>query len=121
MFLLKFFSLVLSTILLYVIASILFYFIIFIKQLLNCIKKIIVWIFRGQIYGLTLYPAQKRYRQEVVETGFSSTYRHVVSHYRYQTVFDGTYRKIIVYFSKHLWLKLNIREEDALYKKLMSL
>ena len=72
---------------------------------------------------LTLYSAQKRYRRDIVETGFSMRlyYRSApVYHYQYKTVFDGTYRKIIVRFTNNAKIKIKIKEESALYKKLLN-
>jgi hypothetical protein len=92
-------------------------------RLINGIKKHIVWLFFDKVVHLTLCPAQKRYRRDIVETGFSmgSHYRSApVYHYRYKTVFDGTYRNVIVRFTNNMKIKINIKEESLLYRKLLS-
>ena len=101
---------------------ILFWVIKFAIKLINGMKLLVVWAFLGNIAHLTLFPAKKCYRREAVETGFSMSgniHRPPVYHYRYQTVFDGTYRKIIVRFSNNIKLKIRIKEEGLLYKQLL--
>ena len=123
MFIIKILSFVLCTITACVIFSILFWLVVFAVRFTNEIKKQIVWAFFDKVSHLTLYPAQKRYRRDIVETGFSmsSHYRSApVYHYRYKTVFDGTYRKIVVRFTNNFKLKINIKEESLLYKKLIA-
>lgn len=123
MFIIKILSFVLCTITACVIFSILFWLVVFAVRFINGIKKQIVWAFFDKVSHLTLYPAQKRYRRDIVETGFSmsSHYRSApVYHYRYKTVFDGTYRKIVVRFNNNFKLKINIKEESLLYKKLTA-
>ena len=123
MFIIKILSFVLCTITACVIFSILFWLIVLAVRFINEIKKQIVWAFFDNVSHLTLYPAQKRYRRDVVETGFSmgSHYRSTLGyHYRYKTVFDGTYRKIVVQFTNNFKLKINIKEESLLYKKLTA-
>ena len=92
--------------------------------LINGIKKHIVWAFIDKVVHLTLSPAQKRYRRDIVETGFSmgSHYRITpIYHYRYKTVFDGTYRNVIVQFANKIKIKINIKEESLLYQKLLNI
>ena len=123
MFIIKILSFVLCTIIVCVIFSILFCLVVFAIKFINGIKKQIVWAFLDKVSYLTLYPAQKRYRRDIVETGFSmgSHYRITpIYHYRYKTVFDGTYRKIVVRFNNNFKLKINIKEESLLYKKLTA-
>ena len=123
MFIIKILSFVLCTIVACVIFSILFWLIVFLMWLINSIKKHIVWVFLDKVVHLTLSPAQKRYRRDIVETGFSmgSHYRSApVYHYRYKTVFDGTYRNVIVRFANNIKIKVNIKEESLLYQKLIS-
>lgn len=123
MFIIKILSFILCTITACVIFSILFWLVVFAIGIINGIKKHIVWAFFDKVAHLTLYPAQKRYRRDIVETGFSmSSHYHSapVYHYRYKTVFDGTYRKIVVRFNNNFKLKINIKEESLLYKKLTA-
>ena len=123
MFIIKILSFVLCTITACVIFSILFWLVVFVIGIINEIKKHIVWAFLDKVSRLTLYPAQKRYRRDIVETGFSmgSHYRSTpIYHYRYKTVFDGTYRNVIVRFANNIKLKVNIKEESLLYQKLID-
>ena len=104
-----------------VIFSILFHLIMFARWLLNSIKKLIVWTFINKVSHITLHPAQKRFRRELVMTGFSKGcyFRSApVYHYRYQTFFDGTYRKIVVRFTSNIKIQVIAKEEGLLYKKL---
>ena len=124
MFIIKILSFVLCTVVMFFIFSILFWGIIFILQLINSIKKLIVWACFDKVVHLTLFPAQKRYRRDLVETGFSmSSHYHStpIYHYRYKTVFDGTYRTIIVRFENNIKIKINIKEESLLYQKLLNI
>ena len=80
-------------------------------------------MFVNKISHLTLFPAKRHYRREIVETGYSmSSYPKSmpVYHYRYKTVFNGTYRKILLRFTNNFKLKINIKEESLLYKKLFK-
>ena len=123
MFIIKILSFVLCTVLASIIFTILFGMGMFIVRLINSIKKFFVWMFFDKVVHLTLYPAQKRYRRDIVETGFSmgSHYRSApVYHYRYKTVFDGTYRKVVVRFANNFKLKISIKEESLLYQKLIT-
>ena len=123
MFIIKILSFVLCTVVACIIFSILFWLAIFVLRLINVIKKHIVWVFFDKVVHLTLFPAQKRYRRDIVETGFSmgSHYHSApVYHYRYKTVFDGTYRNVIVRFANNMKLKINIKEESLLYQKLID-
>ena len=123
MFIIKMLSFVLCTITACVIFSILFWLIVFAIKFINGIKKQIVWAFLDKVSHLTLYTAQKRYRRDIVETGFSmgSHYRSAsVYHYKYKTVFDGTYRKVIITFTNNIKMKINIKEESLLYQKLLN-
>lgn len=123
MFIIKMLSFVLCTITACVIFSILFGLIVFAIKFINGVKKQIVWAFLDKVSHLTLYPAQKRYRRDIVETGFSmgSHYRSApVYHYKYKTVFDGTYRKVIITFTNNIKMKINIKEESLLYQKLLN-
>ena len=123
MFIIKILSFVLCTITVCVVFSILFWLVVFAIKFINEIKKQIVWAFFDKVSHLTLYPAQKRYRRDIVETGFSmgSHYRSSpVYHYQYKTVFDGTYRNVIVRFTNNFKLKINIKEESLLYQKLTT-
>lgn len=124
MFIIKILSFVLCTITSCVILSILFWLVVFAMGIINGIKKHIVWAFLDKVSRLTLYPAQKRYRRDIVETGFSmgSNYRSApIYHYRYKTVFDGTYRNVIVQFANKIKIKINIKEESLLYQKLLNI
>ena len=124
MFIIKILSFVLCTITACVIFSILFWLVVFAIKFINGIKKQIVWAFLDKVSHLTLYPAQKRYRKDIVETGFSmgSHYRSApIYHYRYKTVFDGTYRNVIVQFANKIKIKINIKEESLLYQKLLNM
>ena len=124
MFIIKILSFVLCTITVCVVFSILFWLVVFAIKFINEIKKQIVWAFFDKVSHLTLYPAQKRYRRDIVETGFSmgSHYRSApIYHYRYKTVFDGTYRNVIVQFANKIKIKINIKEESLLYKKLHNM
>ena len=124
MFIIKILSFVLCTITVCVIFSILFWLVVFAIKFINGIKKQIVWAFLDKVSHLTLYPAQKRYRKDIVETGFSmgSHYRSApIYHYRYKTVFDGTYRNVIVQFANKIKIKINIKEESLLYQKLLNM
>ena len=124
MFIIKILSFVLCTITACVVFSILFWLVVFAIKFINEIKKQIVWAFFDKVSHLTLYPAQKRYRRDIVETGFSmgSHYRSApIYHYRYKTVFDGTYRNVIVQFANKIKIKINIKEESLLYKKLHNM
>ena len=124
MFIIKILSLVLCTITACVIISILFWLVVFAIKLINGIKKQIVWAFLDKVSHLTIYPTQKRYRRDIVETGFSmgSHYRSTpIYHYQYKTVFDGTYRNVIVQFANKIKIKINIREESLLYQKLLNM
>lgn len=123
MFIIKILSFVLCTITVCVVFSILFWLVVFARKFINEIKKQIVWAFFDKVSHLTLYPAQKRYRRDIVETGFSmgSHYRSApIYHYRYKTVFDGTYRNVIVRFANNIKIKVNIKEESLLYQKLLD-
>jgi hypothetical protein len=123
MFIIKILSFILCTITACVIFSILFGLVVFTIKFINGIKKHIVWVFLDKVSRLTLYPAQKRYRRDIVETGFSmgSNYRSApIYHYRYKTVFDGTYRHVIVQFANKIKIKINIKEESLLYQKLLN-
>ena len=123
MFIIKILSFVLCTITACVIFLILFWLVVFAIGIINGIKKHIVWAFFDKIAHLTLYPAQKRYRRDIVETGFSmgSHYRSTpIYHYRYKTIFDGTYRNVIVQFANKIKIKINIKEESLLYQKLLN-
>ena len=123
MFIIKILSFVLCTVVACIIFSILFGLAVFMLRLINGIKKHIVWVFFDKVVHLTLCPAQKRHRRDIVETGFSmgSHYHSApVYHYRYKTVFDGTYRNVIVRFANNMKLKINIREESLLYQKLLD-
>ena len=123
MFIIKILSFVLCTVVAFIIFSILFWIAVFILRLINGIKKHIVWAFFDKVVHLILCPAQKRYRRDIVETGFSmgSHYRSApVYHYRYKMVFDGTYRKIVVRFTNNVKMKINIKEESLLYQKLLN-
>ena len=123
MFIIKILSFVLCTVVACIIFSILFWLAVFMLRLINGIKKHIVWAFFDKVVHLTLCPAQKRYCRDIVETGFSmgSHYRSApVYHYRYKTVFDGTYRNVIVRFANNMKLKINIKEESLLYQKLLD-
>ena len=123
MFIIKILSFVLCTVVGCVIFSILFWMTIFTLRLINDMKKHIVWACFDKVVNLTLCPAKKRYRRDIVETGFSmsSHYRSApVYHYRYKTVFDGTYRNVIVRFDNNMKIKINIKEESLLYKKLLA-
>ena len=124
MFIIKILSFVLCTITACVIFSILFWLVVFAIKFINGIKKQIVWAFLDKVSHLTLYPAQKRYRRDIVETGFSmgSHYRSApIYHYRYKTVFDGTYRNVIVQFANKIKIKINIKEESLLFQKLLNM
>ncbi len=124
MLVIKILSFVLCTIAACIIFSILFWLVIFTTRLINGIKKLIVWVCCDKVAHLTLYPAQKRYRRDIVETGFSmsSHYRSApIYHYRYKTVFDGTYRNVIVQFTNNIKIKINIKEESLLYQKLLNM
>ena len=123
MFIIKILSFVLCTVVACIIFSILFWVTVFILRLINGIKKHIVWLFFDKVVHLTLCPAQKRYRRDIVETGFSmaSHYRSApIYHYRYKTVFDGTYRNVMVQFANKIKIKINIKEESLLYQKLLD-
>ncbi len=123
MFIIKILSFVLCTITACVIFSILFWLVVFAVRFINGIKKQIVWAFFDKVSHLRLYPPQKRYRRNIVETGFSmgSHYRSApIYHYRYKTVFDGTYRNVIVQFANKIKIKINIKEESLLYQKLLN-
>ena len=123
MFIIKILSFVLCTVVVCIIFSILFWMTVFMLRLINGIKKHIVWAFFDKVVHFTLCPAQKRYRRDIVETGFSMGlhYRSApVYHYRYKTVFDGTYRNVIVRFANNIKIKLNIKEESLLYQKLLD-
>ena len=123
MFIIKILSFVLCTVVACIIFSILFWLAVFMLRLINGIKKHIVWVFFDKVVHLTLCPAQKRYCRDIVETGFSmgSHYRSApVYHYRYKTVFDGTYRNVIVRFANNMKVKINIKEESLLYQKLLD-
>ena len=123
MFIIKILSFVLCTIVACIIFSILFWLAVFMLRLINGIKKHIVWMFFDKVVHLTLCPAQKRYRRDIVETGFSmGAHYHSapVYHYRYKTVFDGTYRNVIVRFANNMKIKINIKEESLLYQKLLD-
>ena len=123
MFIIKILSFVLCTITSCVILSILFWIVVLATGIINGIKKHIVWAFLDKVSRITLYPAQKRYRRDIVETGFSmgSHYRSApIYHYRYKTVFDGTYRNVIVQFANKIKIKINIKEESLLYQKLLN-
>ena len=123
MFIIKILSFVFCTITACVIFLILFWLVVFAIGIINGIKKHIVWAFFDKIAHLTLYPAQKRYRRDIVETGFSmgSHYRSTpIYHYRYKTIFDGTYRNVIVQFANKIKIKINIKEESLLYQKLLN-
>ena len=39
---------------------------------------------------------------------------------KYKTVFDGTYRNVIVRFTNNMKLKINVKEESLLYQKLLD-
>ena len=124
MFIIKILSFALCTITACVIFSILFWLVVFAIKFINGIKKQIVWAFLDKVSHLTLYPAQKRYRKDIVETGFSmgSHYRSApIYHDRYKTVFDGTYRNVIVQFANKIKIKINIKEESLLYQKLLNM
>lgn len=124
MFIIKILSFVLCTITACVIFSILFWLVVFAIKFINGIKKQIVWAFLDKVSHLTLYPAQKRYRRDIVEIGFSmgSHYRSApIYHYRYKTVFDGTYRNVIVQFANKIKIKINIKEESLLFQKLLNM
>ena len=124
MFIIKILSFALCTITACVIFSILFWLVVFAIKFINGIKKQIVWAFLDKVSHLTLYPAQKRYRKDIVETGFSmgSHYRNAPIYlYRYKTVFDGTYRNVIVQFANKIKIKINIKEESLLYQKLLNM
>lgn len=124
MFIIKILSFVLCTITACVIFSILFWLVVFAIKFINGIKKQIVWAFLDKVSHLTLYPAKKRYRRNIVETGFSmgAHYRSApIYHYRYKTVFDGTYRNVIVQFANKIKIKINIKEESLLYQKLLNM
>jgi len=124
MFIIKILSFALCAITACVIFSILFWLVVFAIKFINGIKKQIVWAFLDKVSHLTLYPAQKRYRRDIVETGFSmgSHYRSApIYHYRYKTVFDGTYRNVIVQFANKIKMKINIKEESLLYQKLLNM
>lgn len=124
MFIIKILSFVLCTVTSCVILLILFWLVVFAMWIINGIKKHIVWAFLDKVSHLTLYPAQKRYRRDIVETGFSmgSHYRSTpIYHYRYKTVFDGTYRNVIVQFANKIKIKINIKEESLLYQKLLNM
>jgi hypothetical protein len=98
--------------------------IVFILRLTNEIKKHIVWAFFNKVAHLTLRPSKKRYRRDIVETGYSiGTHNRSapIYHYRYKTVFDGTYRKVIVRFANNIKIKINIKEESLLYQKLLNM
>ena len=77
-----------------------------------------------EVCQIDLFPAVKRYRQDTVATGYSirpyDYWSSPTYHYRYIPEFDGTYRNIVVYFENNFKLKINIKEESKLYKKLMS-
>ena len=123
MFIIKILSFVLCTVVACIIFSVLFWLAVFMLRLINGIKKHIIWVFFDKVVHLTLRPAQKRYRRDIVEKGFSmgSHYRSApVYHYRYKTVFDGTYRNVIVRFANNMKLKINIKEESLLYQKLLD-
>ena len=123
MLLIKILSFALCTVVACIIFSSLFWVTVFMMRFINAIKKQIVWAFFDKVVHLTLRPAQKRYRRDIVETGFSlgSHYRSApVYHYRYITVFDGTYRNIIVRFNNKIKMKINIKEESLLYQKLLK-
>ena len=123
MFIIKILSFVLCTVVACIIFSILFWLAVFMLRLINGIKKHIVWVFFDKVVHFTLCPAQKRYRRDIVETGFSmrSHCRSApVYHYRYKTVFDGTYRNVIVRFANNMKLNINIKEESLLYQKLLD-
>ncbi len=123
MFIIKILSFVLCTVVACIIFSILFWLAVFMLRLINGIKKHIVWAFLDRVVHLTLYPAKKRYRKDIVETGFSmgSHYRSTpIYHYRYKTVFDGTYRNVIVRFANNIKIKVKIKEESLLYQKLLD-
>ena len=105
MFIIRILSFVLCAITACVIFSILFWLVVFAIKFINGIKKQIVWAFLNKVSHLTLYPAQKRYRRDIVETGFStgSHYRSApIYHYQYKTVFAGTYRNVIVQFANKI-------------------
>ena len=124
MFIIKILSFALCTITACVIFSILFWLVVFAIKFINGIKKQIVWAFLDKVSHLTLYPAQKRYRRDIVETGFSmgSHYRSApIYHYRYKTVFDGTYRNVMVQFANNIKIKINIKEESLLFQKLLNM
>ena len=124
MFIIKIFSFVLCTITACVIFSILFWLVVFAIKFINGIKKQIVWAFLDKVSHLTLSPAKKHYRRDIVETGFSrgSHYRSApIYHYRYKTVFDGTYRNVIVQFTNKIKIKIYIKEESLLYQKLLNM
>ena len=123
MFIIKILSFVLCAVIACIIFSILFWIAVFILRLINGIKKHIVWAFFDKVVHLILCPAQKRYRRDIVETGFSmgAHYRSApVYHYRYRTVFDGTYRNVVVRFANNIRIKVNIKEESLLYQKLLD-
>ena len=80
-------------------------------------------MFAKTICSIKLFPAEKRYKYDAVAIGYSihpySYWDSPTYHYRYIPVFDGTYRNIIVCFKNNFRLKINLKEESALYKKLM--
>ena len=124
MLIIKILSFALCTITACVTFSIIFWLAVFAIKFINGIKKQIVWAFLDKVSHITLYPAQKRYRRDIVETGFSTSshYRSApIYHYRYKTVFDGTYRNVIVKFTNNIKIKINIKEESLLYQKLSNM
>ena len=124
MFIVNILSFVICKIFACVILSIIFRVFVFTVWIINVIKKHIVWLFLDKVFRLTLYPSQKRYSTDFVETGFSmsSRYRSApIYHYKYVTVFDGTYRNVVVWFANNIKIKINIKEESLLYQKLINI
>ena len=123
MLLIKLLSLFFKALSLCITLSALLFLIVLLLRLINCVKKLIVWSLCDKIRRVSLFPTEKRYRKEIVETGFSlrpySFNSSPVYHYKYKNVFVGTYRNIVVEFDNGFKIKINVKEEGLLYTKLI--
>lgn len=81
-------------------------------------KKLITLAFINKVHHVTFYPSQKKYKRAAVETGYTVRTHSTSTHYRYYDVYCGLYRDVVVAFKGGIKIKMNLREDGILCRRL---
>ena len=61
---------------------------------------------------------KKKYKREAVETGYTMNTYGTSTHYCYRNVYCGLYRDVVVVFEGGIKMKMNLREDGILCRRL---